>query len=62
MDHRTWPQGTHTIRAHSTPDPSDPTNPESPPPERIPEPDDVPAPARAPVKEPDAPDPPIKGA
>lgn len=61
MDHRICPQGSHTIRAHSTPDPSDPTNPESPP-ERNPEPDDVPPPARAPVKEPDAPDPPIRGA
>lgn len=46
-------------RAHQTPDPTDPENP---PPERKPDPDDVPAPARAPVKEPDAPEPPIRGA
>jgi hypothetical protein len=45
------------IRAHSTPDPSDP---ELPPPQPRPDPDDVPAPARAPVQEPDAPTPPVK--
>jgi hypothetical protein len=46
-------------QAHSTPDPTTP-DPELPP--SSPDPDDVPAPARAPVKEPDAPEPPIKAA
>jgi hypothetical protein len=45
------------LRAHSTPDPTDP---EQPPPRPGPDPDDVPAPMRAPVEEPRAPQPPIK--
>lgn len=45
------------LRAHSTPDPTDP---DQPPPQPGPEPDDVPAPARAPVEEPGMPQPPIK--
>lgn len=45
------------LRAHSTPDPTDP---ELPPPQPSPDPDDVPAPARAPVEEPRMPQPPIK--
>jgi hypothetical protein len=45
------------LRAHTTPDPTDP---EQPPPQPSPDPDDVPAPARAPVEEPRAPQPPIK--
>ena len=45
------------VRAHTTPDP---TNPDQPPPQPSPDPDDVPAPARAPVEEPRAPQPPIK--
>jgi hypothetical protein len=45
-------------RAHSTPDPSAPTDPDVPP--TTPDPDDVPAPARAPVQEPDAPEAPVK--
>jgi hypothetical protein len=45
--------------AHSTPDPTT-QDPELPPPQPRPDPDDVPAPARAPVKEPDAPEPPVK--
>jgi hypothetical protein len=44
------------IRAHTTPDP------DLPPPTPRPDPDDVPAPARAPVQEPDAPEPPVKAA
>jgi hypothetical protein len=43
-------------RAHTTPDP------DLPPPQPSPDPDDVPAPARAPVEEPDAPEPPVKAA
>ena len=43
-----------TWRAHSTPDP------ETPPPDPRQDPDDVPAPERAPVREPDAPEPPVK--
>jgi len=46
-------------QAHSTPDPTTPDL-ELPPPQPSPDPDDVPAPARAPVKEPDAPEPPVK--
>jgi hypothetical protein len=46
-------------RAHSTPDPTTP-DPDLPPPGPRPDPDDVPAPARAPVKEPDLPEPPVK--
>lgn len=47
------------LRAHSTPDPTTPTtDPDMPPP--TPDPDDVPAPSRAPVQEPDAPQPPVK--
>ena len=42
------------LRAHTTPDP------DLPPPQPRPDPDDVPAPARAPVEEPDAPQPPVK--
>jgi hypothetical protein len=45
------------LRAHTTPDPTDP---DQPPPRPGPDPDDVPAPARAPVEEPRAPQPPIK--
>jgi hypothetical protein len=45
------------LRAHTTPDPTDP---DQPPPQPSPDPDDVPAPARAPVEEPRAPQPPIK--
>jgi hypothetical protein len=45
------------LRAHTTPDPTDPNQP---PPQPGPDPDDVPAPARAPVEEPRAPQPPIK--
>lgn len=41
-------------KAHTTPDP------DLPPPQPSPDPDDVPAPARAPVEEPDAPEPPVK--
>jgi hypothetical protein len=52
--------GRAAVRAHSTPDPSTPTDPDMPPP--TPDPDDVPAPARAPVQEPDAPEPPMKAA
>jgi len=48
-------------RAHSTPDPTTP-DPELPPPQPSPDPDDVPAPSRAPVKEPDLPEPPVKAA
>jgi hypothetical protein len=48
-------------QAHSTPDPTTP-DPDLPPPQPSPDPDDVPAPARAPVKEPDAPEPPVKAA
>ena len=47
------------LRAHSTPDPTDP---ELPPPQPGPDPDDVPAPSRAPVQEPTLPEPPIKAA
>lgn len=43
-------------KAHTTPDP------DLPPPQPSPDPDDVPAPARAPVQEPDAPEPPVKAA
>jgi hypothetical protein len=43
-------------KAHTTPDP------DLPPPQPSPDPDDVPAPARAPVEEPDAPEPPVKAA
>lgn len=43
-------------KAHTTPDP------DLPPPQPRPDPDDVPAPARAPVQEPDAPEPPVKAA
>jgi hypothetical protein len=43
-----------TLKAHTTPDP------DLPPPQPSPDPDDVPAPARAPVEEPDAPQPPVK--
>lgn len=43
-------------KAHTTPDP------DLPPPDPNPDPDDVPAPARAPVEEPDMPEPPIKAA
>jgi hypothetical protein len=46
-------------RAHSTPDPE---TPDGAPPQPRPDPDDVPAPARAPVREPDAPEPPVKAA
>jgi hypothetical protein len=47
------------LQAHSTPDPTTPTtDPDMPPP--TPDPDDVPAPSRAPVQEPDAPQPPVK--
>ena len=49
------------LRAHSTPDPPTP-DPELPPPQPSPDPDDVPAPSRAPVKEPDLPEPPVKAA
>lgn len=45
------------VRAHTTPDPTDPNQP---PPQPSPDPDDVPAPARAPIEEPRAPQPPIK--
>ena len=45
------------VRAHTTPDPTDP---EQPPPQPSPDPDDVPAPSRAPVEEPGMPQPPIK--
>ena len=45
------------VRAHTTPDPTDPNQP---PPQPGPEPADVPAPARAPIEEPRAPQPPIK--
>ena len=45
------------LRAHTTPDPTDP---EQPPPQPSPDPDDVPAPSRAPVEEPGMPQPPIK--
>jgi hypothetical protein len=45
------------LRAHTTPDPTDPNQP---PPQPSPDPDDVPAPMRAPVEEPRAPQPPIK--
>ncbi|ALK96636.1 hypothetical protein AB595_18725 [Massilia sp. WF1] len=48
---------TPDLRAHTTPDPTDPSQP---PPRPGPDPDDVPAPARAPVEEPRAPQPPIK--
>jgi hypothetical protein len=48
---------TPDLRAHSTPDPTDP---EQPPPQPSPDPDDVPAPSRAPVQEPTWPEPPIK--
>jgi hypothetical protein len=41
-------------KAHTTPDP------DLPPPQPRPDPDDVPAPSRAPVQEPDAPEPPVK--
>jgi hypothetical protein len=47
------------LRAHGTPDPDVP---EQSPPQPRPDPDDVPAPARAPVQEPDAPEPPVKAA
>jgi hypothetical protein len=47
------------LRAHTTPDPTDPNQP---PPQPGPDPDDIPAPARAPVEEPRAPQPPIKAA
>jgi hypothetical protein len=47
------------MRAHGTPDPDVP---KGPPPQPRPDPDDVPAPARAPVQEPDAPEPPVKAA
>lgn len=43
------------VRAHSTPDPDSPGEPQP-----RPDPDDVPAPERAPVREPDAPEPPVK--
>lgn len=45
------------LRAHGTPDPEVP---EKSPPQPRPDPDDVPAPARAPVKEPDLPEAPVK--
>jgi hypothetical protein len=45
------------LRAHTTPDPTDP---DQPPPQPSPDPDDVPAPSRAPIEEPRAPQPPIK--
>lgn len=48
---------TPDLRAHTTPDPTDP---EQPPPQPSPDPDDVPAPSRAPVEEPRMPQPPIK--
>jgi hypothetical protein len=47
------------MRAHGTPDPTDP---DLPPPQPRPDPDDVPPPTRAPVQEPDAPEPPVKAA
>jgi hypothetical protein len=53
------PEQDDGLRAHSTPDPTTP-DPELPPPQPRPDPDDVPAPSRAPVKEPDAADPPVK--
>ena len=51
--------GAAVRRAHSTPDPTT-SDPDLPPPQPRPDPDDVPAPARAPVKEPDVPEPPVK--
>jgi hypothetical protein len=45
------------LRAHTTPDPTDPNQP---PPQPSPDPDDVPAPQRAPIEEPRMPQPPIK--
>jgi hypothetical protein len=48
------PSGRSALRAHSTPDPDEPTP--------APMPDDVPPPVNAPVQEPRQPQPPIKTA
>lgn len=47
--------GRAALRAHSTPEPDVPRDPQP-----TPQPDDVPAPANAPVQEPTLPEPPIR--
>jgi hypothetical protein len=60
FNEQAWDRGNIniSINAHSTPDPD--SDPGSEPPGPNPNPDDVPPPARAPVREPTLPEPPIK--